>query len=198
MLGGGFASSDLFEYAAYIKASYPSSNTTWTVTGAAPDSFFDLEAAVYCSKAQPPIELHLAHATGTTTASVICPPQTVVLGGGFSSDQPIGVSRPQDNGWMSTSSAASTQVYALCVTSRGLRTQVITTVFNAHSSSRGYDPGGSTVACPRGQIATGGGFAGEDLILGSQASGSSFAGWSVMAGGDASITIFGLCVQALG
>jgi len=198
MLGGGFASLDLFEYAAYIEASYPSSSTTWTVVGTAPASFFDLEADIYCSKAHPPIDLHLVHATGTTTASVACPQKMLVLGGGFSSSQPIGVSRPQGNGWMSASSATSIQVYALCVASQVQRTQVITTVFNAHSSSHSSAPGARAVACPRGQIATGGGFEGGDRILGSQTSGSSFAGWSVMAGGETPVTIFGLCAHLSG
>src|SRR5690348_12505298 len=42
VVGGGFAASDMFEYAAWISASYPSSATTWTVVGSAPASFFDL------------------------------------------------------------------------------------------------------------------------------------------------------------
>jgi hypothetical protein len=70
---------------------------------------------------------------------------------------------------------------------------VVTTSFNAHSSSHNYDPNGTEVSCPRGRVAVGGGFAGGDLILASQSLGSSFAGWSVAAGGDAVVTIFAVC-----
>jgi hypothetical protein len=198
MLGGGFASFNLFEYAASIEASYPSSATTWTVLGAAPASFFDLEIDVYCSSAPLSFDLHIVHATGTPTSSVTCPQKTVVLSGGFSSSQPAGASRPQHNGWMSASPAASTRAYALCAASQLVRSHVVTTVFNAHSSSHSQAPDGSMVLCPGGQVAIGGGFEGEDLIPGSKTNGSSFAGWSVTAGGDADVTIFGLCAQLLG
>lgn len=80
MLGGGFASFNLFEYTAYIEANYPSNAATWTVVGAAPASFFDLETDVYCSTSQLPFGLHLVHATGTNVASVVCLQKAVVLG----------------------------------------------------------------------------------------------------------------------
>lgn len=59
MLGGGFRSSDLFEYAAFIDASYPSGATTWTVTGSAPASYFDVEADVYCFSAMVPFGIQI-------------------------------------------------------------------------------------------------------------------------------------------
>jgi hypothetical protein len=193
MLGGGFRSSDLFEYDAYIEASYPSSATTWTVTASAPNSYFDVEADVYCLPATVPLGIQIVRATGTTVGRVVCPQGTVLLSGGSQSSQPIGVSHPQSNGWMSASVSASIQVYALCASSHVLRGQVVTSVFNAHSSSHSYVPGSGGVACPAGQVATGGGFEGEDLIVGSYTTGSAFAGWSVAAGGDADVTISAVC-----
>lgn len=197
MLGGGFKSFDLFEYAAYIEASYPSSATTWTVTGSAPASFFDLEADVYCSSARILLGIQMAQATGTNAARVPCPQGTVLLSGGFQSAQPIGMSHPQSNGWMSAA-VGTIQVYALCAANRALSDRTVTSVFNAHSSSHSYAPGSREVVCPAGQVAMGGGFESGDLIIGSETSGSSFAGWSVAAGGDADVTIFALCVQLQG
>jgi hypothetical protein len=72
--------------------------------------------------------------------------------------------------------------------------QVVSTHFNAQSSSRSYAPDGASAACPGGQVAVGGGFAGGDLIVESQTMGLSYAGWSVAAGGDADVTIFAVCV----
>lgn len=46
VLGGGFSSGGLFEYAAFLEASYPSSPTTWSVMAFGPT--FGLEAEVYC------------------------------------------------------------------------------------------------------------------------------------------------------
>jgi hypothetical protein len=194
LLGGGFSSSNLFEYAATIAASYPSSATTWTVTAAAPSSYFDVEAAANCLPAMVPFNIQVVRAAGTTGATVTCPQGTVLLSGGAQSSQPMDVSQPQGNGWMAASARASTQVYALCTARHGLRSQVVTSVFNAHSSSHNYAPGGGSVTCPAGWIATGGGFVGGgDLIVGSQAMGSAFAGWSVVAGGEADVTIAGVC-----
>ena len=106
MLGGGFKSLDLFEYAALIDASYPSSATTWTVT-AAPAPSFLVEAEVYCFPALVPLDMHIVRATGSPAGRVACPQRTVLLGGGYQSSRPIGVSHPQDNGWMSASVGAS-------------------------------------------------------------------------------------------
>jgi hypothetical protein len=192
MLGGGFRSSDLFEYAAFIDASYPSSTTTWTVT-AAPAPSFRVEAEVYCFPAMVPFEMQIVRATGSPVGRVACPERTVLLSGGYQSSQPIGVSYPQSNGWMSASVSASIQVYALCAASHVLRDQVVTSVFNAHSSSHSYAPGSGSVACPAGQVATGGGFEGEDLIVGSYATKPDFAGWSVAAGGDTNVTLSVVC-----
>jgi len=192
MLGGGFRSSDLFEYAAFIEASYPSSATTWTVT-AAPAPSFNVEADVYCFPAMVPLGIQIVRATGSPAGMVACPQRTVLLSGGFQSSQPIGVSHPQSNGWMSASVGASIQVYALCAANHVLRGQVVTSVFNAHSSSRGYAPESGGVVCPAGQAATGGGFEGEDLIVGSYATRPGFAGWSVAAGGDTDVTLSVVC-----
>jgi hypothetical protein len=93
MLGGGFRSSDLFEYAAFIDASYPSSATTWTVT-AAPAPSFSVEADVYCFPAMVPSGIQIVRATGSPAGRVACPQSTVLLSGGYQSSQPIGVSHP--------------------------------------------------------------------------------------------------------
>jgi hypothetical protein len=194
LLGGGFGTSDLFEYAAYIDASYPSNARTWTVTASAPASYFELEADVYCVRATSAVGLHIALASGVPMATAACPRDMVLLGGGFQSSEPIGVSRPHGNGWLAETWDASIHVYAVCATGHVQRGQLASAAFNAHSSSNGYVPSGGEVACPTGQIAVGGGFAGGDLIIGSQTRGASFAGWSVTAGGDADVTVFADCV----
>jgi hypothetical protein len=198
MLGGGFGTGDLFEYAAYIEASYPSGAATWTVTGAAPASYFYMEAEVYCLPVTIPIGLHVVQVAGAPAATAACLPYTVLLGGGFQASQPVSVSRPQGNGWLSAASdapsGASVHVYALCAARSVLAGRVISAHFNAHSSVRDYAPDSADVACSRGQIAVGGGFTSGDLMVGSQALGLPFAGWSVAAGGDADVTIFAVCV----
>lgn len=198
MLGGGFSSYDLFEYAAWIEGSYPSGQTTWTVVGAAPASFFDLEADVYCTPAQMSLDIQNVQATGSDTMSITCPQGTVLLSGGFHSTRVVDESHPQSNGWLSATPDARIQVYARCAASHVRRSQVVSSTFNAHSSSHSYAPGDQAVACPAGQIATGGGFAGADLIVGSQTNGSAFTGWSITAGGDADVKIFAQCVQFQG
>jgi hypothetical protein len=80
MLGGGFGSGDMFEYAAYIEASYPSGVATWTVTAAAPASYFYVEVEVYCLPATIPLGLRVVHAP---VATATCPPDTMLLSGGF-------------------------------------------------------------------------------------------------------------------
>jgi hypothetical protein len=202
MQGGGFQASNLFEYAAYIEASYPSDSTTWTVTGAAPASFYDLEAEVYCASATRPVGMQIVHASGATEATAACPQNTVLLSGGFQTAQPISASQPLSNGWRSAAAAspsgAGIQAYALCAARHVQRGSVASATFNAHSTSRGDTPGSGEVTCPAGQVAAGGGFAGGDLILGSQTTGPSFAGWSIAAGGDADVTVSAVCVVQQG
>lgn len=193
MLGGGFSSSDLFEYAAYIDASYPSSATTWTVTASAPSSFFEVEADVYCLATAVPLHAQIVRATGATTGKAVCPQGTVLLSGGAQSTQPVSVSHPQGNDWIAASTGASIQVYALCAASHVLRGEMVTSTFNAHSLSHQYTPGSGSVSCPAGQVTTGGGFDGQDLMLGSQTTAQFFAGWSVTAGGDADVMISVVC-----
>jgi hypothetical protein len=178
----------MFEYAAYIEASYPSGAATWTVTAAAPASYFSLEAEVYCLPQIVPLGLRVVHAPAATAT---CPPDTVLLSGGFHASQPISVSHPQGNGWLSASSDAT---YTLCAARHMQPGRVVSTHFNAHSSSRGYAPDGAGAACPPGQVAVGGGFASGDLIVGSRTMGLSFTGWSVAAGGDTDVTVFAVCV----
>jgi hypothetical protein len=195
MLGGDFAASNLFEYAAYIEASYPANATTWSATASAPASYFDLEVAAYCLSAATPVGVQVIQADGTSASTAVCPQDMVLLSGGFQSAQPVGVSRPQGNGWMAASSGVNVQAYALCAASHVARGRVVTATFNAHSTTHNYAPSGGSASCPAGQLAIGGGFEGGDLITASEASGPSFAGWSVAAGGDAEMTVSAVCVQ---
>lgn len=193
MLGGGFSSDNLFEYAAYIDASYPSSANTWTVLATAPSSYFDVAVEAYCLTTKVPLHIQIIRATDATTGNAACPQGTVLLSGGAQSARPLDVSHSQGNGWVGASTGTSIQVYALCAASHILGGQVVTSSFNAHSSSHQYAPGAGSVTCPAGQVATGGGFDGQDLILGSQATGPAFAGWSVTAGGDGDVTVSAAC-----
>jgi hypothetical protein len=205
VVGGGFAAGDLFEYAAWISASYPSSATTWTVVGSAPASFFDLAAVVYCAPVARPASVQIVHASGAGSATAACPQGTVLLGGGFHAAQPVSASRPRGNGWMAGSTSADSgggtggtiDAYALCASGLVRAGQVVQATFNAHSMSRGYQPGGSDAACPVGQLALGGGFAAGELVLASQTRDTSFSGWAVEAGGEADVTIAAVCVRPL-
>ena len=192
VLGGGFSSGGLFEYAAFLEASYPSSPTTWSVMAFGPT--FGLEAEVYCLPTTVPLGVQIVQASGTGVVGAACPQGTVLFGGGFQSSQVIGASRPQGNGWMSASTDARVKGYALCAASHALRGRGVSAVFNPHSSLHGYAPGRSGAACPAGQVATGGGLESEDLIVGSDATGPAFADWSVAAGGESDMTIFAVCV----
>jgi hypothetical protein len=193
MLGGGFIASNLFEYAAYVTASYPSGPATWTVVASAPASYFQLEADVYCAPAPPAtVEIHIIHATGTGTATAACPLGTVLLGGGFQASEPVEVSRPEGNGWLAGGSGA--QAYALCAAHLVQPGRVVHATFNPHSMTRNYAPDGRDAICPSGQIALGGGFDGDGLVLASVPRGASFDGWAVEAGGNADVTISAVCV----
>jgi hypothetical protein len=198
MLGGGFIASNLFEYAAYIYASYPSGPATWTVVGYGPGSYFQLEADVYCAPEVPAAAVHIVHASGASTATAACPQGTVLLSGGFQATRPVGVSHPQGNGWLATVEGSGVQAYAVCAAQLVQPGQVVRATFNAHSMSRGYKPDGANAACPSGQIALGGGFDGSDLVLANSARGASFDGWAVEAGGEADVTIAAVCVVPAG
>src|SRR5579885_925950 len=194
MIGGGFAASNLFEYAAYIEASYPSDATTWTVTGVAPASYFNLAAEVYCLSA--PVSLGVQIVQGASGGRSACPQGTSLLSGGFQDSSPVAASYPVENGW---SSASSDQVYALCAGQHVTAGLVVTSAFTIHSSASGYQPGGGGAGCPAGQFAAGGGFASQGaLILSSVRSGSPLAGWSVSAGGDSNVTVYALCAALRG
>ncbi len=195
MIGGGFAASNLFEYAAYIEASYPSDAATWTVTGVAPASYFNLAAEVYCLSAPVSLGVQIVHA-GAPGGRIACPQGTILLSGGFQDSSPIAASYPVENGW---SSASSDQVYALCAGQHVTAGPVVTSAFTIHSSASGYQPGGGGAGCPAGQFAAGGGFASQGaLILSSVRSGSPLAGWSVSAGGDSNVTVYALCAALRG
>ena len=193
MIGGGFAANNLFEYAASIEASYPSNANTWTVTGTAPASYFDLSAEVYCVSAPVVLGVQIVQGTG---GHAVCPTGSELLSGGFQTSQPIAASYPIDNGW---SSPSSDQVYALCARQHVTAGSVVTLVFSPRSSANGYQPGGAGVSCSAGQFAVGGGFSSQGaVILSSTRNGPPFIGWSVSAGSDAKVTVYGLCVALHG
>jgi hypothetical protein len=194
MLGGGFIASNLFEYAAYIYASYPSGPTTWTVVGYGPASYFQLEADVYCAADVPAAAVHIVHASGASTATATCPQGTVLLGGGFQSSRPVGISRPQGNGWLATVEGSGVQTYAVCAARLVRPGQVVRATFNPHSMAHSYYPSGADTICPSGQTALGGGFESGDLVLASGSRSASFDGWEVEAGGEADVTISAVCV----
>lgn len=188
MIGGGFAANNLFEYAAYIEASYPSGASTWTVKGAAHASYFDLVADVYCLSAPVSLGIQIAQRPG---GQVACPRGTRLLSGGFQSSQPIAASYPLENGW---SSPSSDQVYALCAGQRVTAGPVVTSILTVHSAGTGYQPGGGSANCPAGQFAAGGGFNSQGaVILSSALSGPRFDRWFVGAGSDADVTVYALC-----
>ena len=189
MIGGGFAASNLFEYAAYIEASYPAHATTWTVTATAPASYFNLSAEVYCVSAPVSLGVQVVRSAG---GRVACPKGTNLLSGGFQGSAPVAASYPVENGW---SSPSSDQVYALCAGQHVTAGSVVKFVFHVHSSTTGEQPGGGSANCPAGQFAAGGGFISQGaLILSSTLGGPPFTGWSVSAGGDADVTGYILCV----
>ncbi|GEM_PF-2997812 len=186
MIGGGFAASDLFEYAAEVDSSYPSSPNTWTVAGSEVASYFDLSAEVYCASAPIPLGAQIVQSSG---GSVACPQGTKVLSGGFQNHR--GASYPLANGWMT---ADSEQVYALCASQHLQSSMVVTSTFNVHSDSHGYQPGGGSASCPAGSVATGGGFDSRgDVIVKNTLNVPPHAGWAVGAGGNADVTVYALC-----
>lgn len=191
MLGGGFGASDVFEYAAFISASYPSSANTWTVSGSS-ISTFQLSAEVYCAPASTSLGIQRAQSASSGAGYVACPQGTVLLGGGFQGGQRVSIARPQGNGWEGNSE----QVYVLCAAQHvGGGGTVAMVSFKVQSSSTGYQPGGGDVRCPAGQVATGGGFAGGSAILASrlETTDAHPSGWAVTAGGDSEEMVYAVC-----
>lgn len=191
MLGGGFESGDLFEYAASIRASYPSSPTTWTVTGRSSISFFYVTVLVYCLQTKLPLASSIAQTTAAYGAKVACPRGTVLLNEGFDFSQAQDLPNLSGSGGNTVAPGVR---YALCAANHVLSGKTATAIFNPHSTANGYHPGDGKANCPTGQIATGGAFTGTDTILGSSATGADFAGWSITAGGDDDMTISAICV----
>lgn len=198
MVGGGFGASNIFEYDAFVEASYPSSANTWTVTGGhSPE--FQLEVEVYCVQIAIPLGIQRVQANVAPSGSAACPQGTVVLSGGFQGSGPIQAAYPRGNGWYGASFDASEHVYALCAAQHVLRGSAVTSTFNVYSSTHSYTPGEGRVQCPARQVATGGGFDSEgDLILGSGMVAAPSSGWSVEAGGDVNVTVYAACVSFSG
>lgn len=197
MIGGGFAASNLFEYAAYIEASYPSDANTWTVTATAPASYFDLAAEVYCASTPISLGIQIVKGAGGAGGLVGCPEGTRLLSGGFQGSAPVTASYPVENGW---STGLNDQVYALCARQHVTAGWVVSSLFHVHSSAAGYQPSGASVSCPAGQFAAGGGFASQGALIVSSVGGGGppLSGWSVSAGGDSDVTVYALCAALHG
>jgi hypothetical protein len=176
----------VFENAAWVTASYPSTATTWTVSGYS-ISTFQLSAEVYCAPASIPLGTLVVPGTGT----VACPGGTVLLGGGFQGGAAF--SHPQGNAWASDAS----QVYALCAAQHVHAGTVATSHIKIPPSPLNTDPGqrgGGSATCPAGQVATGGGFAGGSVFgSGADPSGASLSGWSISVSAGADVTVYAVC-----
>lgn len=195
LVGGGFSTSDVFESAVFALEDYPSAPNTWTVT-ASSISHFTLAAEAYCVPAAPVLAMRSVSATISGAGSVACPAGTVLLGGGFSGGtKPADASRPTQNGWYAAVDGAGAQVYALCAGQRASAGSLATATFNSHSSSNGQQPVGQHARCGAGEAATGGGFSGGGLVIGSQRDAPEGAGWVVEGGGDGAITIYAVCIH---
>lgn len=193
MIGGGYATSDTFEYAAMIAASYPASDTTWTVAALSSPAF-DLSVEVYCLRTSFALGVKIVHAPAAPDGAVTCPAGTILLSGGFQLDSSSVASRPEGNGWYAGGARSAGQVYALCASQHVSAGSVVSASFDPHSSSRGQQPDGATLPCPAGQTATAGGFSGGGLIITSASAGAPYVGWSVVAGGDGDVTVYARCV----
>src|SRR5262249_42639511 len=119
LVGGAFAADDVFEYAAFVLASYPSSPTTWTVH-ARSISGFGLTATAYWLQGAGDIGVRIMEGSvsGGGTARVACPDATARISGGYSGDQPVASSYPIDGGWAIVSPDPAARVYALCAARR--------------------------------------------------------------------------------
>lgn len=173
MIGGGFAASDVFEYAASIIASYPSSANTWTVT-AGSSSTFILEGDVYCLASTPSLGVQIVQTSAASTSGASCPTGAIQLSDGFNH--------------------STSQSYALCAAQRVSADATATMRYNPHSSSHSYYPGSATLACPAGQTAISGDSSGGDTTLASQSTGTPYQSWFFTVGGDSDQTLSVRCV----
>ncbi|HEU0026370.1 MAG TPA: hypothetical protein VFQ25_04580 [Ktedonobacterales bacterium] len=194
LIGGGYTSSDTFEYAAIIVASYPASATTWTVAAAASPAFI-LRAEAYCVPAGAGLGPQIVQAPIDPTRAASCPAGSVLLSGGFQASGPVVASRPDGNGWYAAMPSLSAgTVYALCASQHARAGSDVVASLDPHSSSRGQRPDGATLPCPASPIATAGGFRGGGLVITSATAGAPYEGWSVIVGGDGDLTLYAHCV----
>ncbi|HKB46747.1 MAG TPA: hypothetical protein VKC57_03560, partial [Ktedonobacterales bacterium] len=184
MIGGGFAATDVFEYAAFITASYPSGPASWTVVGSS-ISRFTLGVTIYCLRAGFSLGVRVAQGgvDGASQGYAACPTGTALVSGGFRSTAPVDTSMPRDNGWAIASSDTTTRAYALCAAGHVRAAAPARVSFTLHATTNGFQPEAFHVACPVGQV-VGGGFSSPFLALSSTANASDFSGWSLVAGGD--------------
>jgi hypothetical protein len=177
-----------------IAGSYPSRAGQWTVVAASGPSFV-LAVTVSCLPANPAYGVQIVQGDISPDGSVTCPAGTVLLGGGVQGTEVIAASHPEGNGWYASTYRSVGQVYTLCASQHVAAGSIATSIYNPHSSSHGYVPGGTKVACPPGQMATSGGFGGGDLLLASESDGAPATSWTFTTGGDADETFSAVCVN---
>lgn len=190
LVSGGYYA-NVFE-AVSVQASYPSGSNAWTVIASSPASFIELNAYAFCLQTNLPIQVTVAHATGSGTISATCPAGMVLTGGGWQqASNPV----PSSNGWQ-VDDAESGEVYALCASNTYL--SAAPAVSKTLTLPAGYGDGaGDAARCAAGQIASGGGFSGGTDIFNEGTDGSSWsiAGYSNSPSAQ-TVVIWAVCVHA--
>ena len=188
LVSGGYYA-NVFE-AVSVQASYPSGSNAWTVI--ASSSFIVLTSYAFCLQANVPIQVTVAHATGSSTISATCPAGTVLTGGGWQdASNPV----PANNGWQ-VDGATNGQVYALCASNAYLTAAPPASTTTMLPAGYG-DAGGVSAHCQSGQIATGGGFSGDNDIFteGTDCSSWSVSGYSYSTTAQA-VVVWAVCLRA--
>jgi len=193
MLGGGFAATDVFEFDAYILASYPSGAATWTVS-ASSHSHFSLTTTVYCLQAGFSAGIQQVRGGTATPGEAACPSGSVLVGGGFRSSEPVGSSMPRDATWQASTSGSDVQVYAMCAASHVRLASQAPQPISLHATTNGYQPESFSTTCSAGQIAVGG-FSAGGLVLVSVAEPPNFSAWSLEAGGSGPGDLVAECLE---
>ncbi len=193
MLGGGFAATDVFEYDAYILASYPSGAATWTVS-ASSHSHFSLTVTVYCLQAGFSAGIQQVRGGTASPGEATCASGSVLVGGGFRSSEPVDSSMPRDATWQAGVSGSDAQVYAMCAATHVRLTGRVPQPIDLHATTNGYQPESFSTTCPVGQIAVGG-FSAGGLVLASEAEPPDFSAWSLEAGGSGPGDLVAACLE---
>jgi hypothetical protein len=158
LVGGGFEASNVFEYALFLHASYPSGNT-WTVKTDS-ISHYELDVSAYCLPGEPPL--------GTKVVSgADCPAGNIPLSHGKRDDGAVTLCA----GRHIASLTRVTAPIALNATTNGYHAQ--SAQANCPSGAVALD-GGATVGMALASKATDG-FVGWEAIAGGNGSGEVYA-----------------------